>query len=130
MNKETMQNMTAEELEGYAQSMGFTLRACKDKSDKIALIQRKRARAVTIEVLGLELSVEVRKFRGSKFSDVVNKRDRTSAELMDAFRGLLGDTQYESLLAACAEEDGEGVDEDALAYAFVRILQSDELKNY
>lgn len=129
MNKEAMQNMTAEELEGYANSMGFTLKACKDKADKIALIQRKRARAVTVEVLGIELSIEVRRFRNSKFADVISKRDRTSAELMDAFRCLLGDSQYESLLAACAEDEGE-LDEDALAYAFAKILQSDELKNY
>lgn len=129
MNKEAMQNMTAEELEGYANSMGFTLKACKDKADKIALIQRKRARAVTVEVLGIELSIEVRRFRNSKFADVISKRDRTSAELMNAFRCLLGDSQYESLLTACAEDEGE-LDEDALAYAFAKILQSDELKNY
>lgn len=129
MNKETMQNMTVEELEGYANSMGFTLKACKDKADKIALIQRKRSRAATVEVLGLELSIEVKRFRNSKFADVISKRDRTSSELMDAFRCLLGDSQYESLFAACTEDEGE-VDEDALAYAFAKILQSDELKNY
>ncbi len=129
MKKETMEGMTAEELEGYANSMGFTLKACGDKSDKIALIQRKRSRAVTVEALGLELSVEVKRFRSSKFNDVINGPDRSSAELMGAFRDLLGEAQYSALLQTCAEEDGE-VDEDALAYVFTKILRSDELKNY
>lgn len=124
-----MQNMTAEELEGYAQAMGFTLKACSDKADKIALIQRRRAREVAIEVLGLELSVSVKRYRSSKFGDLINKRGRTSAELIEAFRGLLGDSQFDALMHACADEDGE-VDEDALAYVFATILKNDELKNY
>ncbi len=129
MNSETMRGMSAEELEGYANSMGFTLKACKDKDDKIALISRKRSRAVEVCVLGLDLSIEVRRYRNSKFADAINAEGRTSADLMEAFRGLLGDSQFEALLMACAEDDGE-VDEDALAYAFARILKSDELKNY
>lgn len=124
-----MQNMTAEELEGYAQAMGFTLRACSDKADKIALIQRRRERTVTIEALGLGLSVSVKRFRSSKFSDLVNKRGRTGADLVEAFRGLLGDSQFDALMRACADEDGE-VDEDALAYVFSTILKNEELKNY
>ncbi len=129
MNTETMQNMTVAELEAYANSLGFTLKACKDKADKIALIGRRRARAATVPVLGLDLSIEVRRFRSSKFADVINDRSRTSADLTEAFRGLLGDEQYEALVAACTEEDGE-LDEDALAFAFGRILASDELKKY
>lgn len=124
-----MMAMSAEELEGYANAMGFTLKACKDKADKVALIERKRSRAVTVPVLGLDLSIEVRRFRSSKFGDAIGKAGRTSADLMEAFRGLLGDGQFEALLAACAEDDGE-VDEDALAYAFNVILRSEELKNY
>lgn len=129
MNTETMQNMTVAELEAYANSLGFTLKACKDKADKIALIGRRRARAATVPVLGLDLSIEVRRFRSSKFADVINDRSRTGADLTEAFRGLLGDEQYEALVAACTEEDGE-LDEDALAFAFGRILASDELKKY
>ena len=124
-----MQNMTAEELEGYAQAMGFTLRACADKADKIALIQRRRERTVTIEALGLGLSVSVKRFRSSKFSDLVNKPGRTGADLVEAFHGLLGDPQFDALMRACADEDGE-VDEDALAYVFSTILRNEELKNY
>ncbi len=124
-----MQNMTAEELEGYAQAMGFTLKACSDKADKIALIQRRRERTVTVEALGLELSVSVKRYRSSKFGDLINKPGRTGADLVEAFRGLLGDSQLDALMRACADEDGE-VDEDALAYVFSTILRNEELKNY
>lgn len=124
-----MQNMTAEELEGYAQAMGFTLKACSDKADKIALIQRRRERTVTVEALGLELSVSVKRYRSSKFGDLINKPGRTGTDLVEAFRGLLGDSQLDALMRACADEDGE-VDEDALAYVFSTILRNEELKNY
>lgn len=124
-----MQKMSAEELEAYAKQMGFTLKAYTDKADKIDFIQRKRSRTVAIDVLGLELSVSVKRARSSKFNDVVYSKDHTNAEIIDAFRALLGDSQFDALLRACADDDGE-VDEDALAYAFVTIIKSDELKNY
>lgn len=129
MNKEAMQNMTVRELEDYANSLGFTLKAATDKADKIDLLERKRARAATVSVLGLELSIEVKRFRSSKFADVINDRDRTAAKLCDAFAGLLGEEQYAKLIDACTEDDGE-VDEDALAFAFATIIKSDELKKY
>lgn len=129
MNKEAMQNMTVRELEDYANSLGFTLKAATDKADKIDLLERKRARAATVSVLGMELSIEVKRFRSSKFADVINDRDRTAAKLCDAFAGLLGEEQYAKLIDACTEDDGE-VDEDALAFAFATIIKSDELKKY
>lgn len=129
MNKEAMQNMTVRELEDYANSLGFTLKAATDKADKIDLLERKRARAATVSVLGLELSIEVKRFRSSKFADVINDRDRTAAKLCDAFAGLLGEEQYAKLIDVCTEDDGE-VDEDALAFAFATIIKSDELKKY
>ena len=129
MNAETMQNMTVAELEAFANSLGLTLRACKDKADKIELLERKRARAATVSALGLDLDIEVRRFRSSKFADVINNPQRTSAELFGAFRGLLGDAQYDRLVEACTDESGE-LDEEALGFAFNRILSSDELKKY
>ncbi len=129
MNTQTMEGLSNEELEAYAQTMGFTTKACKDKADKIALIQRKRSRSVTVTVLGLDLLVSVRRFRSSKFGDVITSRGRTSAELMGAFRDLLGDDQFDALMDVCRDEDGEP-DEDAVAYAFNVILATDELKNY
>lgn len=129
MNKETMQNMTAAELEAYANSLGFTLKAAKDKADKIDLIQRRRAREVTVPVLGIELVVSVKRFRNSRFIDVINDPNHTAAQLCAAFESLLGEEQYGRLVAACTEDDGE-LDEDALAFAFATIIKSDELKKY
>ncbi len=129
MRESTLRSLSAEQLEEYAQAMGFTLRACKDKEDKIALIRRRRARSVTIEVLGLALDVEVRRFRSSRFSDAIKDRERTTDQLLGAFRDLLGDEQFDRLLDVCSDEDGE-TDDDALVCAFNAILRSDELKNY
>lgn len=129
MRTETLKAMTAEELEDYARAMGFTLKALADKDDKVEMIQRRRARSVTVPVFGLDLDIEVRRFRSSRFADVIQSPHRTGAQLLGAFRGLLGDEQFSSLLDACADEDGE-TDEDALAVAMNRILACEDLKNY
>lgn len=129
MRTEALKAMTAEELEDYARAMGFTLKALTDKDDKVDMIQRRRARSVTVPVFGIDLDIEVRRFRSSRFADVIQSPRRTGEQLIGAFKGLLGDGQFSRLLDACADEDGE-TDEDALAVAMNRILDCEDLKNY
>lgn len=129
MRTDVLNSLTDEELEAYARSMGLTLRAFAGKADKVDFIQRRRGRAVDLTVFGVGLSVEVRRFRSTNFSDVMENAKRTPEELYGAFRGLLGDEQFDALMGACTDEDGE-VDGDAVAVAFTRLLTCEELKNY
>lgn len=129
MNIENMRKMGSEELEAYAKSLGFTLAAADGVEAKVSLIEKRRSRSVSLSVLGVPLEVEVRRAHDSRFFDVINDPARTRADLMGAFKRLLGDGQWAELVAACTDSDGT-VDEDALAFAMDRLLSCEELKNF
>lgn len=129
MNPEYMKRMGSKELEAYAQAMGFTTAAGKDAAAKVEIINRKRERAAEVSVLGVDLSVPVKRAHDKRVNDLLNKRGRTDADVMEAFRILLGDDQMAELVKAATDEDGT-YDEVALSFAFNSILASKQLKNF
>ena len=92
------------------------------------LIEQKRGRCAELTVLGIAMSIPVKRAHDRRFIDAMNKEDRTTEELDGAFRFLLGDEQYASLMEAVTEDDGTQ-DDDALGYAYNKLLSSAELKN-
>ena len=129
MNKDYLAMMDEGELEAYAKVLGFTTAAAQTAADKAKLIEKKRARCAELTVLGIAMSIPVKRAHDRRFIDVMNKEDRTTEELDGAFRFLLGDEQYASLMDAVTEDDGTK-DDDALGYAYNKLLYSAELKNF
>ena len=80
-------------------------------------------------LLGIAMSIPAKRAHDRRFIDAMNKEDRTTEELDGAFRSLLGDEQYASLMEAVTEDDGTQ-DDDALGYAYNKLLYSAELKNF
>lgn len=129
MNKDYLAMMDEGELEAYAKVLGFTTAAAQTAADKAKLIEQKRGRCAELTVLGIAMSIPVKRVHDRRFIDAMNKEDRTTEELDGAFRFLLGDEQYASLMEAVTEDDGTR-DDDALGYAYNKLLYSAELKNF
>lgn len=129
MNKDYLAMMDDGELEAYAKVLGFTTAAAQTAADKTKLIEQKRGRCAELTVLGIAMSIPVKRAHDRRFIDAINKEDRTTEELDEAFRLLLGDEQYASLMEAVTEDDGTQ-DDDALGYAYNKLLYSAELKNF
>lgn len=127
MNRENLERMGSEELERYANTMGFSVLSAKTDEQKRALIQSRRERTAEIDVMGLHLVIPMKRVADQRVVDAYEKH--TDESVADALRLLLGEEQFAELVSACTEEDGL-VDSTALAYATVEILNSDALKNF
>lgn len=129
MKRENLERMTDEELEGYAQALGFTAKGAKGRDGVLRLIEKRRERTADISVLGVDLSVKVKGAHDRRVSELLNKDGRTDADVFEAFRLMLGDGQLQALVDAATDDDGT-VDEPALSFAFSSILGSQDLKNF
>lgn len=128
MNPKYLKLMGEEELDRYANAIGISTAAAKTAAQKVALIEKERSRSVTVEALGVVLELPAKRVRDQRFSDLMNKDDRTDDDLKEAFALLLGESQYAQLVEAATDEDGT-VDAIALGFALNSILTSDALKN-
>lgn len=129
MNSEQMRRMSAAELDAYAKVMGFSVRGAKTAEQKAALIERRRAHAASLTLLGVPVEVPVKRMHDKRVTDLLSKDGRTDEETERMVRLIVGDESWDALVAAATEEDGT-VDNDALGYAVVALLTSRELKNY
>lgn len=127
MNKDNLARMGSKELDAYAQTMGFSAKGARGAEAKRELIERRRARCAELTVLGVDLSIPVKRAHDKRVVDLMNSKD--DGKMMDGMRLLLGDEQFAELVAACTEEDGTS-DVAAMAYAVIAITGSDELKNF
>lgn len=128
VNPKYLKLMGEEELDRYANAIGISTAAAKTAAQKVALIEKERTRSVTVEALGVVLELPAKRVRDQRFSDLMNKSDRTDDDLKEAFELLLGESQYAQLVEAATDEDGT-VDAIALGFALNSILTSDALKN-
>lgn len=129
MDKGCMARMSAAELDEYGRLLGISTSPAKTADEKMALIERRRARTASIRVLGLDLEVPVKRARDKRASDLMAKRELSDAETEEVMRLLLGDEQMAEVERACTDEDGT-VDVDAMALAFAKLVTADELKNF
>lgn len=129
MNKDIMAQMSTEELNEYGAMLGLVMKSAKTKQDKLDYIERKRAKIAEIKVLGLDLEVPVKRMRDKRVSDLVNKKEASDDELVEALKLILGNEQFEQVISAVTDEDGT-IDVVALALCFSRIITSKELKNF
>lgn len=129
MNREQMLRMSPAELDAYARAMGFSVRGAKTAEQKAALIEERRGRTAELTVLGVPVSVPIKRMHDKRVTDLLSKEDRTDADTERMVRLVVGDEAWDALVAAATEEDGT-VDNDALGYAIASIITSRDLKNY
>ena len=129
MNTDYMRKMSADELEAYAKHMGFTLAAGRTIDDKIAIIEAKRSREVGLTLLGVPVSVPIKRLYDKRVTDLLAKKKRTDDETMAMFRLIVGDEACDEVVAAATEDDGT-VDNNALGYAIAALVTDRDLKNY
>lgn len=128
MNPEYLKRMGADELDAYAEALGFSARAAKTADAKRALIERRRERGVDVTALGVELHIPMKAAHDLRVTRLIESPTRTDADVEEAFRILLGSEQMDELAAAATDEDGT-IDAVALAMAYNSVLTSEELKN-
>lgn len=129
MNREQMLRMSPAELDGYARVMGFSVRGAKTVEQKAEMIEGRRGHVADVTVLGVPLSVPVKRLRDKRVTDLLARDDRTDADTERMMRLVLGDEGWDAIVAAATEEDGT-VDTDALVYAISAVMTSRELKNF
>ena len=128
MNKEYLLKMSDEELAGYMKMLGISSKATKTREAKIELIERRRAKTETIDVLGIPIEVSVKKLRDRRVLDAYQAAT-TDAQMEAVARQIIGDEQMDALAVAATDEDGR-VDVDALGYAIATILTNKKVKNF
>ena len=128
MNKEYLLKMSDEELAGYMKMLGISSKATKTREAKIELIERRRAKTETIDVLGIPIEVSAKKLRDRRVLDAYQAAT-TDAQMEAVARQIIGDEQMDALAVAATDEDGT-VDVDALGYAIATILTNKKVKNF
>ncbi|BCV18303.1 hypothetical protein ATOBIA_N05930 [Atopobiaceae bacterium P1] len=128
MNKEYLLKMSDEELAGYMKMLGISSKATKTREAKIELIERRRAKTETIDVLGIPIEVSVKKLRDRRVLDAYQAAT-TDAQMEAVARQIIGDEQMDALAVAATDEDGT-VDVDAMGYAIATILTNKKVKNF
>ena len=128
MNKEYLLKMSDEELAGYMKMLGISSKATKTREAKIELIERRRAKTETIDVLGMPIEVSVKRLRDRRVLDAYQAAT-TDAQMEAVARQIIGDEQMDALAVAATDEDGT-VDVDALGYAIATILTNKKVKNF
>lgn len=129
MNSKQMRRMSAAELDAYAKVMGFSVKGAKTAEQKAALIEQRRGRVAEVTLLGVPVSVPIKRLHDKRVTDLLATEDRTDADTVLMARLIVGDEAWDEIMAAATEEDGT-VDNDALGYAITELVYSPKLKNY
>ena len=124
MNKDYLAMMDEGELEAYAKVLGFTTAAAQTAADKAKLIEQKRGRCAELTVLGIAMSIPVKRAHDRRFIDAMNKEDRTTEELDDLEERHLPLLRHDfrAYYGCCYDEVGA-----AEAYDLVRTLPDGSL---
>lgn len=128
MNRETLERMSAQELEEYGRLVGVITTPADSNDDRIRLIESKREHEVVIHALGLDLRIPKKRMSDMRVRQLVVKPDADDADAEEALRLVLGEEQMARVVEACTDEDGT-IDVNGLGLVYVKVLTSDELKN-
>lgn len=129
MKPEILNKMSDAEINEYAASLGIELAPASNREDKVLLIESRRERSVTVTLLGIPFKVPIKAAYDQRIETLLTKRNRTDEDTFEAMRLMLGEAQTAVLVDACTDIDGT-IDAAALGVAFVRLITSEELKNF
>lgn len=129
MKREFMEQSTESEIEELAKMQGIELAPCETLKEKMSLIERKRERKAIITIFGEDFEVPMKRLGDKRVEDIMNNPHQSGDDADKVFRLLLGDKQTKRLVDICTEDDGT-VDAYAMGLAFIRLMYSEQLKNY
>lgn len=129
MRHEALMAMSETEIDGYARVIGIDVTGKKTVEEKVAEIEARRERTAEIDVLGVTLTVPIKRMRDKRVADIMAKRVMSDADANKLLDLVLGKEQVKKLVQQATDSDGT-VDTDALGFAIATIVTSDALKNY
>lgn len=129
MRHEVLMAMSKKELDQYAEILGLNVSGEKSIAKKVSVIEKAREKTASVEALGLTLTIPIKRMRDKRVTDLANKRPITDEGGEELLRLVLGDEQFEMLVDHATDEDGS-IDTDAMGFALVKIITSEELKNF
>ena len=129
MRHDALMSMSLEQLDQYGRACGIDVTGRKTKAQKVELIEERRMRVADIDAVGMTLHVPVKAMHDKRVADLLASEPMSDADADRLLVMLLGQEQYDELVAHCTDEDGV-VDYEALALAFGTVLRSSELKNF
>lgn len=129
MKHEVLMGMSKNELDEYAKIIGLDVSGKKTVAQKVEAIEKRRERTVEVDVLGLTLTIPIKRMRDKRVTDLVDKRPMSDEDATELLSLIVGDAQMTLLVENVTDEDGT-VDVDAMGLAMARILGSDDLKNF
>lgn len=129
MKLDALKRMDESEIDELGRMYSIELAPCNSLEEKIEMIERRRSRGIIVRVLGIDFEIPIKRAHDKRISDIVGNLNATGMDSMEAITLLLGEAQTKMLVEACTDDDGV-VDIDALALAFVKLFNSEKLKNY
>lgn len=129
MKTEQMMKMTPEDLDAYARLLGFSVKGLGTAEEKAEAIRERRSRCVKLRLIGVDVTVPIRRMHDKRVTDLLAKEDKTDAETEGMARLIVGDDAWDELVEAATDEDGT-IDNEALTLAVVQVVYSPKLKNF
>lgn len=125
-----MMAMSLSDIDAYGKACGIDVTGLADKEDKVDYIERRRGRTAEVSVLGMTLTVPVKRLHDKRVSDLLrNGRVPSEEAATQAMVLLLGEDQYMALVEHCTDEDGT-VDVEAIGSVYGKLFFDPELKNF
>lgn len=128
MRKETLESLSAADLDLYARAIGCDVSKAKTKAQKVAAIEKRHERTADVEVLGVTVTIPIKRVYSKQMDELLMEIRKDGNGVYKALETLLGDEQYQTVVDAATDEDGT-VDAVAIGFALDRLMRSDELKN-
>lgn len=128
MKHEYLVQMSDKELDAYGSTLGVDVSGIADHAGKVDEIESYRGRSATIRVMGLEITVAMKRLHDKRLMDKYGGKAITNSILEDFVTDLVGEDQMQAIRERCTDEDGI-IDADAYITALNLINRADELKN-
>lgn len=130
MKHDALMAMGLDALDGYARVLGIDTTGKGTREEKVTAIEDARQRTADVDVLGVTVTVPIRRAHDRSVAGVLAKGRRiTDKDAEKVMRAVLGDGQYGMVVDAATDDDGV-VDNDALGFAFWQLFGSEQLKNF
>ena len=129
MKREYLEAMTVAEIESYASMLGIDMAGTSTKAQKVARVEERRGRCAEVSVLGLTVTVPLKRLHDKRVSDLAERDRLTNEDAWSILELVLGGEQFEALVERCTDEDGTQ-DLEALTFAMRSILSDEGLKNF
>lgn len=129
MKHEAMMDMSKTDLDEYGKALGIDVTGKKTVAAKVEAIEEQRGRTAEIDILGITVTIPIKRFHDKRVSDIYAKSPMTDDDANALFVMILGEKQAAKVAEQATDEDGT-VDVDAMGYALAKLLTSEQLKNF